>query len=480
VGQVDRVPSLRAGLFLLSHVLQRLHPSGHLRDHEHQLSCQLGDDGQHHRADFQPIAAHPFRDVKTLAMAKVLGRQPSPRGLIVGLTNFATDIAALFATAQITTDLSEVPQSDWDILVTDDQVAVKAAEPHLYVVAFGVYFCGRSFASNSLTAVFFDDGALAQQMVVPEGLPDTIARLAEELGEQARSRGPHHRYVTQGHVTPFLWSAAGHKLAGAFSRGTNRAGDFWILPSFAEPVPWVRVAMAEWHNRDPVRFPVNTAWASAADWQTPNERLASERIAQLDRERERTLREIAARRDAEVRTLEQLSNAADSRERALLTTKGDDLKNVVAIALGDLGFDVQDMDAVWEEGNKREDLRVTDPSEPGWIALVEVRGYKRGAALNDLLRLGRFRKLYVMDANRDADASWYIANQFIGADPLTREPILASNPQELEGFADDGGVAMDTRELLRLWFAVESGTMLAAEARAALRNARGRFTSLDA
>jgi hypothetical protein len=184
--------------------------------------------------------------------------------------------------------------------------------------------------------------------------------------------------------------------------------------------------------------------------------------------------------EAQERTLadqfKEAKRAAESRERLLLTGTGDALKDTVRACLVDFGFEVRDMDTVYPQGDRREDLQVIDPDTPEWVALVEVRGYTNGARVNDLPRLGRFRNRYFRDHGQDPSAAWYVVNQFIGDDPQTRQPILASNESELESFAqEEAGLAIDTAELFQLWMAVKEGGIPTTQARANLMTAVGRF-----
>ena len=132
---------------------------------------------------------------------------------------------------------------------------------------------------------------------------------------------------------------------------------------------------------------------------------------------------------------------------------------VTADCFADLGFDVMEMNQVYPPKDRREDLQVRDPDTPGWTALVGVRGYSTGARVNDLLRFARYRIRYVRDHDEDVSAVWYFVNQFNEDDPEIRPPVLASNEVELETFAADGGLVIDTADLFQMWRAVQDGSM---------------------
>jgi hypothetical protein len=63
----------------------------------------------------------------------------------------------------------------------------------------------------------------------------------------------------------------------------------------------------------------------------------------------------------------------------------------------------------------------------------------------------------------------------VGQDPSTRPIPLASNPNELQTFAEDGGLVIDTSELFRLVMNVRRGLIDQDAARQEIREARGAF-----
>jgi hypothetical protein len=126
-------------------------------------------------------------------------------------------------------------------------------------------------------------------------------------------------------------------------------------------------------------------------------------------------------------------------------------------------------------GDRREDLRVATSDKPGWTALVEVRGYKRGAQVNDLQRIGRFRRRYLQETGRDSDRVWYIVNQFLKDDPAGRSAVFQFNEPDLATFAEDDGLVIDTVQLFSISRAVQLQEIDSALARNSLINATGRF-----
>ncbi|MGW5721880.1 hypothetical protein ACWEVP_37300 [Amycolatopsis sp. NPDC003865] len=144
-------------------------------------------------------------------------------------------------------------------------------------------------------------------------------------------------------------------------------------------------------------------------------------------------------------------------------------------ALETLGFTVRDLDQVHPEGQRREDLRVSNPDAPAWEAIVEVKGYTAGAKVNDLNRVLRWQTHYVRENQRNPDALWHVVNAFRQTDPAAR-PIPIPDAGDLENLVEENGVLIDTRDLFRVQRDVETGSADRIAVRTSLRAATGRWT----
>jgi hypothetical protein len=156
-----------------------------------------------------------------------------------------------------------------------------------------------------------------------------------------------------------------------------------------------------------------------------------------------------------------------------VTSQSTDLVTSVTAALSAFGFQVEDMDAVFPPGDRREDLRVHDGD---WTAIAEVKGYKDGAKSGDLPRIQRFVTRYLRDEKHEPDAAWYVVNQFKDESPEARQEALRSQPDDLAAFAESPGLVIDTRDLLRLWLAVQRGDIDPSTARSLLKSSSGLFS----
>lgn len=449
---------------------------------------------------------------------RVVGRQQSPRALIVTRDDaFAHGIAELVPTARRVASHHEVRQSEWDLLVATepfvyaDAVNSGAREPapHLFVISIGVEVIGtvplregaqpRTRGAPVLGAsgtsapvklsssrLRFSQSSVATEFILPPIGSESFRRLVETDLLPAVRRQDHNRYLASERplinsardfaIEPLLLTGDRHVLAALFTRPQGVLG--LALPGVInKPVEWVRAALTVFRGVAPDRFERIPGWEERDEWLSASELEASSGLRAIQHERE-LLQKRLDRDEAVARSkLAAARASADAGQRRLLISQGDDLVDAVAEALRSLGFEVKHQDVGATPGDKLEDLRMEDPDDEAWEALVEVRGYKGGAALSDLMRTFRFRERFFVAAGRPPASLWYIANPFAGQDPAVRPPILSSQPVELQQWADEyNGCAIDTADVFRLLVAVETGRIGRVEARKLLREARHRFT----
>jgi hypothetical protein len=268
-------------------------------------------------------------------------------------------------------------------------------------------------------------------------------------------------------------AASGVVLAARYLRPESEG---WVLPAdVGDIVPWVKAAVRAWHDQDRSRFPSIADWNVEPPWLTPREEELVADVKEAERNLARAVEQHEGRITALRRELENAVEDSDRMDRAVLTERQSTLVEHVRQFLSELGFAVTDIDQERPTNDLLEDLRVNEPSDPDWIALAEVRAYKGGAAVNDLQRIARFVLRYFQECGREPSARWYVVNQMVGQDPSTRPIPLASNPNELQTFAEDGGLVIDTSELFRLVMNVRRGLIDQDAARQEIREARGAF-----
>lgn len=437
-----------------------------------------------------------------LAGYEVVGRQPKPRVLVVGLGpegKFATHLRTAVPTVKFFDNphqmKTSVRQADWDAVVLWE-CETQGLSPHLFVLQFGgVSLESVVFEGVTEMSLYWSSYSKSMEFQIPSNLDPTIASLVKrqlapwaveqdsvrtlrrkKIAETAGARTPDSR--PSAILNPLLLDGDGLPVSSWHQRRSDATAQWWALAeNVPDPTAWFDAVIEVWRSVAPDSFRVlGSDWREAPRWMTPDE--------QDVRREEQTLREARAVAERQFQesalALESrrsaLSEAADGAERRLLTAQGEDLVAEVILTLVELGFRVVNVDEeISTQGDRREDLRIYDDTYPDWLAICEVRGYRRGAQLNDLLRLARFVSRFVMDERRSPDRVWYVVNHSLGTDPGLRAQPLQSNKAEVETFSEDGGLVIDTRVLFELRMSVRAGEIKAGDARSALREEVGHF-----
>lgn len=420
-------------------------------------------------------------------------------------------LLALAPSAKHIASLHDVRQAEWDLLVTDTSLNESSRdvfsrersispEPHLCAVVVldevATGWGGDVEHGPWSGAIDVRGPHIASELRRVPGLPERVAALTHEQLEPvliARTRhtwfgvresaprvlpsagGPAARQLpATPTIEPFIETADGRPLAGKYKRSTE--AETWLLPAdVPDVVPWVSAALGEWHALAPNRFPGVPDWSQSPTWQTPAEIVLQDALEVLNEERQ--IAELGfASREGELRArLLVAREAADGYERALLTAQDEQLRLVVMRALRELGLTVNDSDAEATERDALEDLRAADPEFPKWIALVEVKGYTKGAKTEAIGQFLRFQRRFSEREGRMADAEWYVVNQFLSRDPSTRQHALAGSPGDVAAFAAAGGLVIDTVVLFTLLMQARRKERTAADVRLLLRTSTGRL-----
>jgi hypothetical protein len=426
----------------------------------------------------------------------LIGEPVHPQLLIAG---FAVDEPAYQAMSQLVQntmsvnegfDESKIRIVEWDILVTKG--VDLDVSGHMHVLSMGCQSLGMVQTANGGTSLYFGGKQPSAMLQVAADLSDPLRRLVSNelvpwlLDQPFRPFIQRHRLSSFSPTDPlagpdvraFVRDADGNMIAGEFPRAGGRGGGFcWALPFVpAEPQLWLAAALDDWRRRTPDRLPLSPGWRTRNTWRPKAEAKAYRALTELASERERAWAEFDRReRDLEA-SAQRATKAADQGLRRLLTSQGDDLVMAVASALKTLGFQVVDGDATTPQGTaKGEDLRLTDPDDLDWTNITEVRGYAAGAKTNDLQRLARFAAMTLSRTGAQPTTRWYVVNQFLGNDPDTRQSLLPGADEDVEIFAEDGGLILDTRSLFALVRRVEYGEISQEDARGTLKATRGRF-----
>jgi hypothetical protein len=425
------------------------------------------------------------------------GGNPRPR---LGFFGKAIDaygpIDSLVATAEFVPNRDSLRPSEWDAWIFAEGFTGGISLPdHLFALDFGGDIssaCAKAFAPRH--EIKCTRGIISNELEVPANLPlrikqgvqsDLLPKALANSSHSAIEFRPRNVYpvptvaagVEAEVISPFLLTPDGDVIAGSFKRDSDPA-EYWFLPSYADLATWLRIAVLSWRDVAPDRFPPIGDWRAERQWQTPEElrfdMAAKSAQAELDRQTQALERAVGK---AEAH-LARARTEAGQGVRRLLTTQGKTLVEVVKQVIADIGFEVDDMDEIFPDGDKREDLRVRVADTTDWQCIAEVRGYPWGAQLSDLMRFHRFASRYLADEGKTPSSCWYIVNQFLADDPGGRPRPLASNSAEVEMFATDyEGLVVDSTDLFRLWRAVVANEVGRPQLWSVLKAARGTLSA---
>jgi hypothetical protein len=387
--------------------------------------------------------------------------------------------------------VTEVNLDEWDLLVTDQQFTEWAVDragftnhglnrdipSSMYV--FGVLTLDASLLLGGLTdfgntsgtnqppqwangapvsVLQSHSGVAGHEVRRVDGLPEPLQDLVKsDLLSVVEDRDYQHGFKERlfgdrpsgfRQVRPFLLGPQDLILAGSYERIDGGSG--WVIPAdVANPAAWFSQALLEWHRSKPSTFPAVSHWEDDPAWMTKAER---EVHAELERQREAFRKAKEDYEAHEARLSNQLASLRESARvgrRALLTAQDDPFQDAALKALLALGFDVEDMDKTWPDRERREDFRIRDVEDSSWMVIGDATGVAKGAKGAKLQAIGGYVTKYVVSEKADsAPGQWLIVNRLLDRDPETRGNVFRED--ELEVFANDAGLAIDSAALFVL------------------------------
>lgn len=389
-------------------------------------------------------------------------------------------------TAHIVHEGAEVPETEYDLLVTcADDAGMRS--PHMHVLSFGARELDPLPPPENLhmlgpTYPLRTNRTLATEVSIPATVVPEDRALLER--------------TVVANIPPgekFTWThLGGGKVVALIELGTERlpyaflwartpqdgaATSLVLPPETTDHRAWLAWFLRRLHKTDPDTFPGDPDWTTAREWSTSRTLSLEDELSALHKERAQLLAQLEVKERAAVSQLEDARAADKVGYQRLLTADGDELESAVQDVLAEFGFSAQNMDGHHDQVTKAklEDLRVSDPEDPEWIALVEIKGYTKGAKTNDVNQiLGRPMRAYILETGREPSAVWHIVNPERAVDPSTRNDAVPNN-LDLEGLTDAGGALIETRQLFLALRDVQSGKAEAAAIRHSLKNARTRW-----
>ncbi len=418
---------------------------------------------------------------------------------VAALENFAKTI-------RVIESIGEVEPSEWDLIVTSARVGHRIATPGyparlyrnvpLHLAAIVLLAQDVDFsdivtdADGKLVHRIDKDYALGIKAVpavsIPSGFEDlakeqlaaTVAKRKSQFGVKIAGAASGEPGTYEG-IRPYLWGPNSLVYAMEYERAPG--SPVWLLPEdLANYRPWFAAIFADLHRRDPATYDGDPEWIDAPEWMTPIE---LEKLAALNAERDAL--EESQRRHAERvarlnQDLEELRSQTIGGERVLLSGQGFPLQAQVLSALSELGFEVEDMDKVWEPKEPREDYRIRDAAAPDWMVIGDATGTAKGVKGAKLMTVERYVTKYIKDEpEMPVPGFWLIANHFADREPGARPADLIRG-DELGLVEDADSLVLDTVALFRLLVVARERPEWKAEIRAHLRSAKGQFTQSDA
>lgn len=418
--------------------------------------------------------------------------QPRPRVLFEDVPEADIDeLGRLVPSFKVIQAKDEVHETEYDILVTFAEDVGKRGK-HLHVLSFGAtvgMLTGRyMFERNKET--------LANEVTITSVANPSIAALLETtviphipVGRKYTWRMQYvdgHRWLDtttdnlRGQCAPLLHVGKEKFVYAYASRRDDGGGGLQLaLPDITQkPAEWLRLFLDLVADIDPTSVPPETEWKTSERWSPPEVGGFIRDIQTVKAEREKALSEFQTKEQALGDGLKLAVQRAETGPGRLLTADGDELTAAVLEALKDLGFSARDMDDHHDEktGAKLEDLRVADLSKPDWHCLAEVKGYTKGAKVNDVSQItGRPVAAYTKETGDYPSSVWHIVNTWRGKPPSNR-PVAVPNNDDLRPLTDAAGALLDTRDLFEAWRDVQAGKIEAEAVRTSMRSALTRWT----
>ncbi len=427
----------------------------------------------------------------------VYNTKPKPRALLINFSDEeikTSGISTIFPSykciASWQIDQVRIAEFDVVIILEADEALNFTIQPHLVFVGGNNFSQFWADEQDKPYKMLTYRNSVATEFVIEDDLPEGLNNLVRDSLLpllQAKPQNPilvgeQDSRLLKSMWQPVIKDADDNVLVGYVQRHPSYPTEQWYLPPDVNGKglgDWLRILMKRWAETDPETFSLTGDWRDDVKWQTAGERGVRSKILSTEQafsiavaDHKKAITELDASFEAE-------RAKADKDHRLLLTAQGTILKNKVADTLICFGFNITNTDDTAKKGDLLEDLRLTTTIDgASWVALAEVRGYKRGAQLSDLLRIsGRFVKRYMQENKGSTpNAAWYIVNHDVSIDPGKRQQALSDNKKEVKTFAeDDNGLVVDTITLFQLRVAVDSGIISADEARQLLVNKSGFF-----
>ncbi|MFD1211100.1 hypothetical protein ACFQ36_03455 [Arthrobacter sp. GCM10027362] len=419
----------------------------------------------------------------------IYNQQPRPRVLFEAVPEeIFEELAALVPTAHSVKEGEEVHDTEYDLVVTRSTSAY-TRDASVHVLSFGADVLDPVLLEDFRPVlppqyVFRNQRTLAMEASIPSDVDGELRKLLERTVVATIPVGEKYAWTIPddgaSRAFPLVELGAEKSPYALMWEREEAEGSALVLALPAEATEyraWLAWFLQHLHEVDPKTFPGDVDWASSRAWATARTAPIHGELGRVQERKAELLAQIEQQeRDAQDALDRALKEDAVGLQR-LLTADGDELEEAVHDALAVLGFSVQQMDDHHDATTKAklEDLRVKDPDEEGWICLVEIKGYSKGAKTNDVNQIvGRPMRAYIAETRSEPSTVWHVVNTERGTDPTARRKAIP-NDVDLELLTDANGALIDTRQLFLAVRDVQLGRQEASAIRKDLRIARTRW-----
>jgi hypothetical protein len=424
--------------------------------------------------------------------------QPTPRVLFEALpAEILEKLTGLVGSWRSVTAEEEVHESEYDVLVSF-AADVDRRSPELHVLSFGAT---RLKSGAMGLGIIKDMATTASEIAVPDELPTHEQELLANTVVPHISAGDKKVWRRAFFDGAGFKSTTDRTLSGAcealvavgpeaylyalkMRRGDDGLGGllYSLPPETTGHASWLAAFLAELDERGLLAASNQAGWREATKWAPKYLVEQMDAFERINQERELLLAEMSARQIEACDAIVEASNRAESSEWRLLSADGDSLVNAVATELRKFGFEVAEGDVAQRanEAALLEDLIVRYPARPEWECLVEVKGYKAGAKVNDVRQVaGRPSIAYAAREGRAPDAVWHVVNAWRFRDPSSRPTAIPNEAVDLAVLTEVNGALIDTRDLFTRGRAVDLGEISAESVAAEMMAAVTRWPSLN-
>lgn len=411
--------------------------------------------------------------------------EPRPRVLFEDVpSDIYEELSKLVPTSQLIRSDEKIYEAEFDLLVTYSDYAGSRYDK-LHVLSLGASSLGLTKTKASrYSSVTRTDSTLAREATMSPNVDSELRKLIEDTVIQTLPQGekPTWDYPMGILDTPTAFLSLGVEMAPYLilmkRTAAKDSSQLLALPDHVDNIrSWFVWFLKYLHSLSPDIFPGEADWASSPNWTTADTAKLytthSAKIAELN-----SL--IAKAEEVTNLSKTELENALlidATGLQQLLTEDGDALETQVIEALTLLGFEATSMDAhhVSKGGAKLEDLRISDPSDPTWFCLAEVKGYSKGVKTNDINQItGKPLIAYIQSIGSAPSALWHIVNFKRTIDPSTRGEAVPRD-LDLEHLHTLQGKLIDSRQLFLAVKDFQMGKNTAQEIRHSLKDPAMRW-----